>query len=201
MTARKKVPASISTDSTPRCWWCGTDPLYVRYHDKEWGVPVRSDRKMFEFLVLESFQSGLSWFTILKKRENFRKAFAQFNYEDVARFTDSDKARLLNDAGIVRNRAKIQAAINNAQRFIEVRNEYGTFSKYLWKFTDGETIRLPRGPKKGALRATSPESDAMAKDLKARGFSFLGSTVCYAHMQAVGMVDDHTVGCFKYVQR
>ncbi len=181
-----------------RCWWCGTDPLYVAYHDTEWGVPVHDDGKLFEMLLLESFQAGLSWITILRKRENFRKAFAQFRPDKVARFGNRERARLLKDEGIVRNRAKIDAAIGNARAFLDVQDEFGSFDSYIWRFTGNKVLRSSAPLSKKTIRSTSPESDAMSKDLKARGFRFVGSTVCYAHMQATGMVDDHVQGCFKY---
>jgi len=180
-----------------RCWWCGDDPLYVAYHDKEWGIPVHKDQKIFEFLVLESFQAGLSWITILRKRENFRRAFKNFDPERVARFSAKDIARLMGDAGIVRNRAKIEAAINNARRFLDLQEQHGSFNKYIWKFTDYKTLRNPKGVTPKTIPATSKESDQMAKELKQLGFKFLGSTVCYAHMQATGMVNDHVNGCFR----
>lgn len=177
-----------------RCAWVTTDPLYIRYHDEEWGVPVYDDRKIFEFLVLESAQAGLSWLTVLRKRENYRAAFAEFDYRKVAKFDAKKVARLLKDPGIVRNRLKILAAINNAQRFMEVREEFGTFSKYMWSFVGGKP--LVRHPREGErLPATSTESDLFSKDLKKRGFKFIGSTIIYAHMQAVGMVNDHLVSC------
>ena len=193
MTVTAKMPSTKQ-----RCWWCGTDPLYVAYHDQEWGVPVHDDGKLFEMLLLESFQAGLSWITILRKRENFRKAFAQFNPNKVACFVAKDRVRLMNDAGIVRNRAKIDAAIENARLFLEVQEEFGSFDSYIWRFTDHKVIRSPKPISQKNIRSTSPESDAMSKDLKRRGFRFVGSTVCYAHMQATGMVDDHVKGCFKY---
>jgi DNA-3-methyladenine glycosylase I len=181
-----------------RCPWpVGNDPLYLKYHDEEWGVPVRDDRLIFEFLVLEAFQAGLSWRTILHKRENFRKAFAGFDFEKVARFGARDLARLLNDAGIVRNRAKILAAVNNAKRFIEVRGEFGSFSDYMWSWVGGRPI-VHRFRVLGDFPIFTDEAVAWAKDLKKRGFKFLGPTVVYSHMQAVGMVNDHTVGCFRY---
>jgi DNA-3-methyladenine glycosylase I len=180
-----------------RCPWVPLDdPLYVRYHDEEWGVPVRDDRKLFEFLVLEVFQAGLSWRTVLHKRENFRKAFARFDYKKVAKFTAKDHARLVLDAGIIRNRAKIAATVHNARRFLEVQKEFGSFSDYMWKRIGGKP--LVRKPK--TLKDYPPYTDealAWAKDLKARGFKFLGATVVYAHMQAVGMVDDHSTACFR----
>ena len=187
--------------SKPRCWWCGDDPLYVDYHDHEWGVPVHDDIKLFEMLTLEAFQAGLSWLTILRKRENFRKAFRQFDPQRVARFNAASVKRLMNDAGIVRNRAKIEAAVNNAKRFLEVQKEFGTFDRYIWQFTNYQTLRSTPAPTKDSVRATSPESDALSKDLRARGFRFVGSTICYAHMQATGMVDDHVRGCFRYQPR
>ena len=184
-----------------RCWWCGEDPLYCEYHDKEWGVPVHDDRKIFEMLVLEGFQAGLSWITILRKRDNFRKAFKNFDARKVARFGKADVSRLLKDAGIIRNRLKIAGAVTNAQRFLEVQKEFGSFDRYIWRFTGNRTLRDPDGVTSKIIRATSPESDALSKDLKHRGLKFVGSTVCYAHMQATGMVDDHVEGCFKYRQR
>lgn len=184
-----------------RCWWCGEDPLYCAYHDEEWGVPVHDDRKIFEMLILEGFQAGLSWLTILRKRENFRKAFKRFDPRRVARFGAADRRRLLKDAGIVRNRLKIAGAITNARRFLEVQKEFGSFARYIWRFTNNRTLRHPNGVTRKTIRTTSPESDALSKDLKRRGFKFVGSTVCYAHMQATGMVDDHVKGCFKYRKR
>ena len=181
----------------PRCWWCGNDPLYVKYHDEEWGRPLHDDRKIFEMLILEGFQAGLSWITILRKRENFRKAFKGFDPKIVARFTARDFARLMKDAGIIRNRLKIKAAITNAQAFLAVQKEFGTFDRYIWQFTGYKTIKSPKAVSRNTIRATSPESDALSKDLKKRGFKFVGSTVCYAHMQATGMVDDHVKECFR----
>ena len=185
----------------PRCWWCGEDPLYCEYHDKEWGVAVHDDRKIFEMLTLEGFQAGLSWITILRKRDNFRKAFKNFDARKVARFKKSDVTRLMRDEGIIRNRLKIEAAITNARCFLEVRKEYGSFDRYIWRFTGNRTVRNPNKVTRKTIRATSPESDAQSKDLKQRGFKFVGSTICYAHMQATGMVDDHVHGCFKYRKR
>jgi DNA-3-methyladenine glycosylase I len=184
-----------------RCWWCGEDPLYVAYHDEEWGVPLHDDRRLFEMLVLEGFQAGLSWITILRKRENFRRAFRGFEPERVARFGARDVVRLMNDAGIVRNRLKIEGAIANARAFLEAQEEHGSFDRFLWGFTGHRTLHSPEGLTRETARATSPESDAMSKELKRRGFRFVGSTVCYAHMQATGMVDDHVVGCFKFRTR
>ncbi len=181
-----------------RCGWpVADDELYLKYHDEEWGVPVYDDRKIFEFLVLESFQAGLSWRTVLYKRENFRQAFAQFDYKKVARFTEKDHARLMQNAGIIRNRAKISAAIANAQCFLKVQKEFGTFSKYMWSWVGGRPLLHKFRTMKDYV-AVTPEAIAWAKDLKERGFKFLGPTVIYAHMQAVGMVNDHTVECFRY---
>jgi len=184
-----------------RCWWCGEDPLYCEYHDKEWGVPVHDDRKIFEMLTLEGFQAGLSWITILRKRENFRKAFKNFDARKMARFGKADVARLMNNAGIIRNHLKINGAITNARCFLEVQKEFGSFDRYIWRFTKNRTLRNPKGMTRKTMKPTSPESDALSKDLKARGFKFVGATVCHAHMQATGMVDDHVAGCFKYRKR
>lgn len=182
----------------PRCPWPPIDdPLYLKYHDEEWGVPVRDDRKIYEFLVLEVFQAGLSWRTVLYKRENFRKAFAGFDFNKVAKFGARERTRLVQDAGIIRNRAKIESAINNAQRFLEVRDEFGTFSKYMWSWVDGRPIRHRFRTLKDYPPFTD-EAVAWARDLKKRGFRFLGPTVLYAHMQAVGMVNDHVVNCFRH---
>jgi DNA-3-methyladenine glycosylase I len=178
----------------------GRDPLYLAYHDQEWGMPVHNDWKIFEFLVLEAFQGGLSWRTILYKRENFRKAFAGFDYRKVARFGRRDVARLLKDEGIVRNRQKIEAAITNAQRFLEVRAEFGTFAKYMWSWVNGKPI-VHRLRTLKDYPTVIDEAVAWSKDLKRRGFKFLGPTVVYAHMQAVGMVNDHTVDCFRRATR
>jgi DNA-3-methyladenine glycosylase I len=180
-----------------RCPWCLGFPQYIEYHDKEWGVPVYDDKTHFEFLILESAQAGLSWATILKKREGYRKAFADFDYQIVAEFPDSYVEELLQDPGIIRNKLKIKAAINNAQRFMDVQKEFGTFSKYIWSFVGGKPIQNQLKSMKDAP-ATSPESDQLAKDLKKRGFKFLGSTTIYAHMQATGLVNDHLVDCFRY---
>lgn len=184
-----------------RCWWCGDDPLYCEYHDEEWGVPVHDDRKLFEFLILEGFQAGLSWITILRKRQNFRKAFKNFDPVRVSRFSKTDVEKLLQNEGIIRNRLKINAAVSNARCFLDVQKEFGTFDRYIWQFTNYKTFRNPKGLTPGKIPAFSPESDAMSKDLKKRGFKFVGTTICYAHMQATGMVDDHVEGCWKYVQR
>lgn len=181
-----------------RCPWpTYDDPLYLAYHDKEWGVPLHDDQKLFEFLILEIFQAGLSWRTVLHKRENFRKAFARFDCRKVAQFTSRDVARLVRDAGIIRNRAKILAAIENAKRFQDVQKEFGSFSKYMWSWVGGKPLRHKLRTLKDYPVFTD-EALAWAKDLKARGFKFLGPTVVYAHMQAVGMVNDHTVTCYLY---
>ena len=171
------------------------------YHDNEWGRTEHDDQKLFEKLTLDSFQAGLSWRTILHKRENFRSAFHGFDLHKVSRYGDADRERLLADAGIVRNRQKIDAAINNAQRVLELQTEFGSFDQYIWSFTDHKTLRGDPVSDWRELPSTSPESDAMSKDLKARGFKFVGSTICYAFMQAVGMVDDHMVGCFRFKER
>jgi len=177
-----------------RCDWARTD-LSILYHDKEWGLPVHDDRKLFEFLILEGAQAGLSWETILRKRENYRAAFDQFDYSKIAKYDDKKVARLLEDAGIIRNRLKIAAAIQNARAFLAVQKEFGSFDKYIWGFVNGQPKKRKRGQ---AVAATSPESDAMSSDLKSRGFKFVGSTICYAFMQAVGMVNDHNTVCFRY---
>lgn len=184
--------------SVKRCPWAGNDPDYIAYHDNEWGVPVHDDAKLFEMLVLEGFQAGLSWLTILRKRPAFRLAFCQWNTGRVARFTEKDIRRLLENEGIVRNRLKITSAITNARRFIDVAEECGSFDNFIWKFTDGETIRPPMAYASWrAVPCRTPVSDAMSKDLKKRGFSFVGSVICYSFMQAIGMVDDHVQGCFR----
>ena len=178
-----------------RCGWCGDDPLYREYHDKEWGRQVTDDRKMFEFLTLESAQAGLSWITILRKRENYRRAFAGFDVERVAAFADADVERLLADPGIIRNRLKIKAAITNSRRFIEVQREFGSFCAYLRSFLPGgePVVNHPRSL--AEIPASTPLSDAISLDMKKRGFKFFGTTICYAHLQAVGYVNDHLVDC------
>jgi len=182
-----------------RCGWVTADPLYIAYHDTEWGVPGHDDRKLFELLILEGAQAGLSWLTILKKRDNYRKAFAGFDARKIATFDDKKVAELLANEGIIRNRLKIAAAIHNARTFLAVQKECGSFAEYLWRFVDGR-------PKTNAWKtlkevpARTAESDAMSKDLKKRGFKFVGSTICYAFMQAAGMVNDHVVDCFRYVE-
>ena len=179
-----------------RCpWSVGIDPLYERYHDTEWGVPVRDDRKHFEFLVLESAQAGLSWWTILRKRENYRRAFADFDPKKIARFDARAVTRLMQDAGIVRNRQKIEATIANARAFLAVQEEFGSFDAYVWPFVGGSPV-MNRWRQPGDVPATTPESDALSKDLKLRGFKFVGSTIVYAHMQATGLVNDHLLSCF-----
>ena len=180
-----------------RCPWVDLSKLdYVEYHDKEWGVPVHDDKTLFEFLTLEAAQAGLSWYTVLRKRENYRKAFDKFEVKKIAKYGDKKIEELMANAGIIRNRAKILAAINNAQRFLEVQKEFGTFDAYIWKYVNGKTIVYKPKTMKD-FRATSPESNAMSKDMIKRGFKFVGSTILYAHMQAIGMVNDHTVDCFR----
>jgi DNA-3-methyladenine glycosylase I len=183
-----------------RCPWVDPGkPDYVAYHDEEWGVPVRDDRRIFEFLTLEAAQAGLSWYTVLRKRDNYRKAFAGFDPAKVARFSPAKIEKMLTDPGLIRNRAKIEAAVHNARRFLEVRKEFGTFSEYIWGFVGGKPKRNKlKGS--GDYAATSPESDALSADLRKRGFKFVGSTIVYAHMQATGMVNDHIVGCFRHKQ-
>jgi DNA-3-methyladenine glycosylase I len=180
-----------------RCAWSGTEPLYVAYHDEEWGVPVHDDARLFEFLVLEGAQAGLSWSTILRKRDAYRRAFDRFDPRKVARYDKRKIAALMADAGIVRNRAKIESAIKNAKAFLDVQEEFGSFDAYQWRFVDGRPIQSRRRTV-GDIPARTAQSDAMSKDLKSRGFSFVGSTIIYAHMQAVGMVNDHVVGCFRH---
>jgi len=180
-----------------RCTWPGEDPLYIRYHDREWGVPVHSDRKLFEFLVLEGAQAGLSWITVLKKRAAYRAAFDNFDFNKVACYNETKIKQLLNNPGIIRNKLKIRSAISNASAFIDVRKEFGTFNKYIWQFVDGKPVQnkfssMQQIPAKTAL------AEQISKDLKKRGFNFVGPTIIYAHMQATGMVNDHVVGCFRY---
>ncbi len=184
--------------TSPRCGWVPMNrPIYVRYHDEEWGVPVHDDRKMFEFIVLESFQAGLSWEIILNKRDNFRAAFDGFDAEKIADYGPEKIEELKQNAGIVRNRLKIEATVNNAKQFLKTVDEFGDFCHYFWNFTDGEPI-INRWDSLTQIPATTPLSDSIAKDMKQRGFKFFGSTVCYAHMQAVGMVNDHTVDCYRH---
>jgi DNA-3-methyladenine glycosylase I len=181
-----------------RCEWADSkNPLMVTYHDKEWGKPVKNGRKLFEFLILEGAQAGLSWETILNRRENYRKIFKQFDPEKLAQLTDRQLENILKDPGIIRNRLKVYSVRINARAYLEVRKEFGTFSNYLWSFVEGKPIRN-KWKKLSEIPANTPESDAMCKDLKKRGFKFIGSTICYAFMQATGMVNDHTVDCFRY---
>lgn len=180
-----------------RCGWCGTDPLYVKYHDEEWGVPVKDDKTLFEFLILETFQAGLSWITILRKRENFRKAFDNFDYKKIAKYEQSKIDSLLQNEGIIRNKLKVHAAVTNAKLFMEIQKEFGSFSNYIWGFVDHKPIKNFWNSHSDAP-ARTVVSDALSKDLKKRGFKFVGSTVVYAHMQATGMVNDHIETCFRY---
>ena len=181
-----------------RCSWTGTDPDYCRYHDKEWGVELHDDKRLFEMLVLEGFQAGLSWITILKRRGNFRTAFASWDWEKVAQFNSDDEKRLMLDKGIIRNRLKIRAAINNASSFMKIRKEFGSFDKYIWSFTDYKTIIPSPVPQTWAdIPARTPLSDTISKDLKGRGFTFVGSVICYAYMQTIGIVNDHMKSCFR----
>ena len=180
-----------------RCEWAGTDPLYCKYHDEEWGVPLHDDQKLFEFLLLEGAQAGLSWITILRKRENYRTAFDLFDPHKIALYTDDKIEELMQNEGIIRNRRKIEAAITNAKIFLEVQKEYGSFDSYIWSFTNGETIQN-QWKTLDEVPASTPESELMSKTLKKRGFKFVGPTICYAFMQATGMVNDHTVDCFRY---
>lgn len=182
-----------------RCDWCGSDELYQHYHDTEWGVPCRDDKKLFEFVILEGAQAGLSWQTILRKRENYRRAFANFDVEKVARFNSRSVTRLMADPGIVRNRLKIESTISNARCFIEVQEVFGSFSNYMWNFVDGRPI-VNGWKSMSQVPASTPLSDAISKDMKKRGFRFFGTTICYAHMQAMGLVNDHTVSCFRYTE-
>lgn len=183
-----------------RCSWCTSDPLYIAYHDKEWGVPVYDDKVLFEFLILEGMQAGLSWLTVLKKREAFRKAFANFDAKKIAKFDDDKVQLLLNNPGIIRNKLKISAAIQNAKSFLELKKESGSFAEYIWGFVDGHPIQNNWQSIK-QVPAKTDISDAMSKDLKKKGFKFVGSTICYAFMQAVGMVNDHAKDCFRYKKR
>ncbi len=180
-----------------RCEWCGTDPLYVKYHDKEWGVPVHDDNKHFEMIILDGAQAGLSWLTVLRKRENYRKAFDKFNPKKVAKYDEKKIAELLENPGIIRNKLKVKSAVTNAQAFLKVQKEFGSFDKYIWQFVNYKTI-VNKWKSLKELPATSKESDAMSKELKKRGFKFVGSTICYAYMQAAGMVNDHIKSCFRY---
>ena len=180
-----------------RCEWSGTDELYVKYHDDEWGVPVHDDKVHFEFLILEGAQAGLSWITILRKREGYRKLFSDFDVTKVSRFTEKKIKKLLLNPAIVRNKLKVRSAVSNAKAFMEVQKEFGSFDKYIWQFVNNKPI-VNKWKKMSDLPATSKESDALSKDLKKRGFKFVGSTIMYAHMQAIGMINDHTTDCFRY---
>ena len=180
-----------------RCEWCGDDPLYMTYHDNEWGVPVYDDDTLFEFLLLETFQAGLSWITILRKRENFRKAFDGFDYKKIAQYDQQKIDSLLQDSGIIRNKLKVRSAVTNAIEFLKIQEEFGSFSKYMWGFVDGKPVQN-NITSIADIPANTPLSDTLSKDLKSRGFKFVGTTVVYAHMQATGMVNDHLVSCFRY---
>lgn len=183
--------------SMKRCAWVSDDPLMITYHDREWGVPLYNDRKLFELLILEGAQAGLAWVTVLRKRENFRKAFHGFDSTVIARYSNKNVKRLLDDPGIIRNRLKIEATIINAKKFLEVQNEFGSFHRYIWQFTGGKPIKH-KFKSSSEIPSTTAESDAMSRDLRKRGFKFVGSTICYAFMQAAGMVNDHTIDCFRY---
>jgi len=185
------------TKDTSRCAWSTSDPLYIAYHDQEWGVPLHDDQKLFEMLILEGAQAGLSWITILNKRENYREAFDNFNVKKIAAYDAKKVRQLLETEGIVRNRLKIEATISNAKAFLEVQKEIGSFDRYIWQFVGGAPLKNKRRSLKD-IPATTAESDAMSKDLKKRGFRFVGATICYAFMQATGMVNDHVVGCFRH---
>jgi DNA-3-methyladenine glycosylase I len=189
--------ASSIQQPVSRCAWSGNDLLYQKYHDEEWGVPVHDDRKLFEMLILEGAQAGLSWVTILRKRENYRKAFNNFDAKKIAKYDSEKIKQLLQDGGIIRNRLKIAATIQNAKCFLSIQKEFGSFDKYIWQFVNGKPIINNRKSLK-EIPAMTNESDTMSKDLKKRGFKFVGSTICYAFMQAVGMVNDHTTDCFRY---
>lgn len=196
-------PVPSHADGLERCPWCGADPVYVAYHDTEWGVPLRDDRLLFELLLLEGAQAGLSWLTVLKRRPGYRAAYgdggAGLDPELVARFGEADQARLLADARIIRNRAKVAASVGNARAFLGVREEFGSFADYLWRFVDGVPIRN-RWTELRQIPPSTPKSDAISKDLLARGFKFVGSTIIYAYMQSAGLVNDHLVGCFRHSQ-
>jgi len=197
MEGSRKNIFKIMDPEKIRCGWCGTDPLYVKYHDEEWGVPVRDDKTLFEFLLLETFQAGLSWITVLRKRENFRKAFDGFDYKKIAEYDQSKIDSLLQNEGIIRNKLKVLSAITNARAFMEIQTEFGSFSNYIWGFVNHKPLKNILKTHKDAP-ATTNLSDTLSKDLKKRGFKFVGSTVVYAHMQATGMVNDHIESCFRY---
>jgi DNA-3-methyladenine glycosylase I len=184
-------------DNKKSCSWPMKNPLMIEYHDKEWGTPLHDDRKLFEYMVLDAFQAGLSWNTIINKRRNFEKAFDNFQPEKVARYTEKKIQKLLNDAGIIRNKLKIYSTVNNAKMFLKIQKEFGTFDKYIWQFTGGKTLHNKWETMKG-IPASTKESDEMSKDLKKRGFNFVGTTICYAFMQAAGMVNDHIISCYRY---
>ncbi len=188
------------SDGSPRCGWVGAKPHFIAYHDREWGVPVHDDQKHFEMLLLEGAQAGLTWETILLRRDGYRRAFAEFDPKKVARFTAKKKAVLLKNPGIIRNQLKIESAVTNAQAFLTVQGEFGSFDRYVWQFVGGKP-KMNRWARMSQVPATSPESDALAKDLKNRGFRFVGSTIVYAYMQAVGLVNDHTTDCFMRIRR
>lgn len=185
------------TKNKIRCPWTGNDPLMIKYHDEEWGVPLHNDRRLFEFIILDGFQAGLSWRTIINKRKNFKKAFDNFDAKKITKYGSQKINELLNDEGIIRNRLKILAAVENAKAFLKVQKEFGTFDRYIWQFTGGKTI-VNKHKSTADIPATSAESDLMSEDLKKRGFKFVGSTICYAFMQAAGMVNDHITKCFRY---
>ena len=187
----------MAAGETRRCWWCGDDELYRHYHDEEWGVPVHDDRLLFEFLCLEGAQAGLSWITILRKRDNYRRAFDNFDANKIARYPDKKIAALLEDSGIVRNRLKVNGFVKNARAYLEIREQGSTLDQYLWDFVDGKPLQN-NWKKSAQVPANTSVSDAMSKDLKKRGFTFVGSTICYAFMQAAGLVNDHTVDCFRH---
>jgi DNA-3-methyladenine glycosylase I len=187
----------VMAEEVIRCGWCGTDPLYQQYHDKEWGKPVYDDQTLFEFIILEGAQAGLSWITVLRRRESYRKAFANFDVEKVAAFTQEDADRLLQDPGIIRNRLKIASAIGNAKAFIKLQDEFGSFSKYMWGFMPDSKPLLNQVEGMKDIPARTEISDAISKDMKKRGFKFFGTTICYAHMQATGMVNDHLLNCIS----
>jgi DNA-3-methyladenine glycosylase I len=194
---RQRYHKEMKNRKKRRCPWCLSDPLYIEYHDREWGVPVRSDRKWFEFLVLEGVQAGLNWLLVLKKRENYRRAYDGFDFNKIALYDKKKIASLLADPGLVRNRAKIAASVSNARAFLGIRKEFGTFNRYMWSFMDGKPQRN-HWRNDGQIPPRTPLSDAISVDLKKRDFKFVGSTIVYAHMQATGMVNDHLIGCFRY---
>jgi len=196
-TSIDQYPASSIKHPVTRCSWCGADPLYVKYHDEEWGVPVHDDQKLFEMLILEGTQAGLSWITVLKKRENYKKVFSNFDVVKISRYSEKKIEKLLENPGIIRNRLKVNATVGNARAYLKVQKEFGSFDKYIWQFVNHKPI-INKFKSLKELPAKTELSDTMSKDLKKRGFKFVGSTICYAFMQAVGMVNDHTTQCFKY---